>query len=84
MSREALITSKTIKNKNDFLAFLEALEKDAADNKENWVNRIVESYLESVRAWAGDCSDAARDELSWNRPSRALAALLFYSGKICE
>lgn len=75
---------KSIKSKQDFLVFLEALESDATHNKQEWTNLSSQDYLESIRAWVNDYSFSSEDELSWDVPSWPLIALIFYSGKIYE
>ena len=43
-----------IKNKEEFLIFLDALTKDLNDQKINWPNRSLESYLGAMTSWVDD------------------------------
>lgn len=43
-----------IKNREDFLVFIEALLKDRIHNASSWENPDMESYLEALGRWVED------------------------------
>ena len=43
-----------IRNKEDFLNFLDALLKDLNDPTSNWPNGSLESYLGAMASWVDD------------------------------
>ena len=73
-----------IKTKQDFIAFLEMLEKDYSINYHEWSNTSIADYLESIRAWIIDSTLSQDRCLDYNSPNWGLIALVFYMGKIYE
>lgn len=45
---------KSIKEKEDFIRFIELLLKDYKNNPETWENKTIESYLEAMQSWIED------------------------------
>lgn len=43
-----------IKNKQDFISFVESLALDFRANPLGWENRKVDSYLEAIASWTED------------------------------
>ncbi len=41
----------TIKNKDDFLIFLSALNQDFMKNNAEWENITIDSFLEAMHSW---------------------------------
>jgi hypothetical protein len=67
-----------VNDKNSFLVFLRSLAKDYAEHPDEWENRTITDYLESISAWVEDIGE---------EPEHAdfkKMAKLFYVGKIYE
>ncbi|PKV50694.1 hypothetical protein ATE84_2760 [Aquimarina sp. MAR_2010_214] len=43
-----------IKNKQDFLSFLNMFIKDFKNNKDSWGNSTVDTFLEGMESWIDD------------------------------
>lgn len=43
-----------IKNKQDFLSFLNMFIKDFKNNKDSWENTTVDTFLEGMESWIDD------------------------------
>jgi hypothetical protein len=77
---------KNIKTKNDFIEFINVLIDDINKNPEEWEDKSVASYLESIQSWIEDMEgyyhntgqETPRD-INWN-----FIATLLYVGKIYE
>lgn len=46
--------AKRIKNREDFIAFVRALQSDLKHNPDSWTNKDLSSYLEALAAWTED------------------------------
>lgn len=77
---------KNIKTKKDFIDFINILFNDINENPEEWEDKSVISYLESMQSWVEDMEgyynntkqEIPRD-INWN-----FIATLLYVGKIYE
>lgn len=77
---------KKIKSKEDFIEFINVLLKDFNENPQDWEDKQVYSYLESIQSWVEDMEgyytntkqDIPKD-INWN-----FVATLLYVGKIYE
>lgn len=77
---------KNIRNREDFVSFLGELQKDFQDNKGEWENTTVDSYLNAVSAWVADSDEyyinqnqQQPENMNW----KAIAEMLI-SGKYYE
>lgn len=77
---------KNVKSKEDLLEFINVLIKDLNEKPEEWEEKPVMSYLESMQSWIEDMEgyyintkqDMPKD-INWN-----FIATLLYVGKIYE
>ena len=46
--------NKSIRSREDFVAFVKALSKDLHDNPATWENANLERFLEALGAWVVD------------------------------
>lgn len=77
---------KKVSSKEDFLNFINVLLNDLHENPQEWEDKKVRFYLESIHSWVEDMDgyyintkeDAPKD-INWN-----FAATLLYIGKIYE
>ncbi|MBU5677859.1 hypothetical protein KQI88_15685 [Alkaliphilus sp. MSJ-5] len=77
---------KNVKNKEDFIEFINVLLKDINENPDDWEDKHVFSYLESIQSWVEDMegyySNTKQEipkDINWN-----FIATLLYVGKIYE
>ncbi len=74
------------KSREGFMEFLQELGRDSRINKEEWENRDITSYLESIAMWVEAMEgyyENMNEELPTDINWQFLAAL-FYVGKIYE
>ncbi|MCR5011855.1 MAG: hypothetical protein K6A72_05890 [Lachnospiraceae bacterium] len=67
-----------VKDRESFIFFLKALSKDFYENHDDWENRTIADYLESISAWIKD-NDEEFENIDYK-----MMAEVFYSGKIYE
>lgn len=77
---------KVVETKNDFIKFLGMLINDTKDRTEEWENKNISSYLESIQSWIEDMEGYYENNnlevpsnINWN-----FLANVFYVGKIYE
>lgn len=77
---------KNIKTKEDFIEFMNILINDIIENPEEWEDKPVKSYLESMQSWVEDMEgyyqntkQTTPQDINWN-----FIATLLYVGKIYE
>ena len=70
--------SVQVNDRNSFLVFLRSLAKDFAENPDEWENRTITDYLESISAWVEDSVEEP-EQVDFKK-----MANLFYVGKIYE
>ena len=77
---------KNIKTKAEFIEFINILIKDINDKPEEWEDKPVMSYLESIQSWVEDMDGYYQNtkrevpqDINWN-----FIATLLYVGKIYE
>ena len=70
--------SVQVNDRNSFLVFLRSLAKDFAENPDEWENRTITDYLESISAWVEDSGEEP-EQVDFKK-----MANLFYVGKIYE
>ena len=75
-----------IKNKEDFISFINKLSNDNQINNDEWENKDILSYLEGVTSWVEDMDGYYKNmkldvptDIDWK-----FIATLFYVGKIYE
>lgn len=47
-------TIQDVKEKKDFLEFMDLLLEDFKNNSKTWENKSIESYLEAIQSWTED------------------------------
>ena len=57
-----------ITNKEEFILFLENFIKDLKENKKEWENSTLQSYLEAMKSWLED-SDGFYNNLDKKPPN---------------
>lgn len=77
---------KKVETKDNFVTFIDLLISDYKNNREEWENKTLEEYLESMKSWLEDMewyykntSQYMPDDINWN-----FFANVLYSGKIYE
>jgi len=75
---------KDIKTKNDFLSFMDLLQKDFMLNKTEWQNQTIDSYFESISSWVEDVQDNTFSDIDLSKTEWKTLAQLLYVGKIYE
>ena len=75
-----------IKNKEDFVFFINNLQEDNQVRNNEWENKDISSYLESISSWVEDMEGYYKNmkldipaNIDWK-----FIAMLFYVGKIYE
>ena len=75
-----------INSKQDFISFINILLNDNKDNSDEWENKDIQSYLESISSWVEDMEGYFENmkldiptDIDWK-----FIATLFYVGKIYE
>ena len=68
-----------VKNKRSFLLFLRSLARDSETNPDEWENRTIAAYLESIAAWM-----ESDDKGVISNTDLKEMATAFYVGKIYE
>ncbi|MBI5779911.1 MAG: hypothetical protein HZA49_10740 [Planctomycetes bacterium] len=77
----------SVKSREDFIDFLNALSKDFHDNHESWEHINLEGYFETIAAWLKDTKNPGPlyqgalipADIDWKS-----LATIFYVGKIYE
>lgn len=72
---ELSLSAKNIKTREDFEFFLEKLVSDYKQNKEDWQNDTLKSYLEALH---GFNYDSEKDRPSWKAFAEMLLAARLY------
>lgn len=71
--------ARSVRNRDDFVAFVSILIKDYQEDKGHWSNSDVESYLVAMAAWSEDMDgfyrNSGEDVLTLS-PWRILADIL--------
>lgn len=77
---------KNTKSKEEFIEFVNVLLKDIKENRQDWEEKQVFSYLESIQSWVEDMEgyytntkQEIPQNINWN-----FIATLLYVGKIYE
>ncbi|MHC1723776.1 MAG: hypothetical protein AB9836_11315 [Aminipila sp.] len=77
---------RNIKNKEDLIEFINILLSDINENPQEWEDKPVTSYLESMQSWVEDMEgyynntkQEVPQDINWN-----FIATLLYVGKIYE
>ena len=69
---------KQVNDRDSFLAFLKNLAADFSDNPDEWENRTIKDYLESISSWVEDSGEES-EHIDFKKMAK-----LFYVGKIYE
>lgn len=75
-----------IVTKEDFIHFMKKLKEDNQVNEEEWENKKIHLYLESISSWVEDM-DGYYNNMGIDMPTDInwqFIATLFYVGKIYE
>ena len=75
-----------VRTREDFVRFLHKLEEDSHINMDEWENKDIPSYLDSVSSWVEDM-DGYYENMNIEPPKNVawrFLATLFYVGKIYE
>ncbi|SHF38797.1 hypothetical protein SAMN05444392_11940 [Seinonella peptonophila] len=74
-----------IKDKNDFLAFMDWIIKDFQNNRIEWENTDLLNYFEAIQSWIGDMEGFYQNtgqtepkEVDWRFIATILIAAKFY------
>ncbi len=78
---ELFDTIKNVHDKEGFLIFLDGLINDFTENKYNWENQDINSFLEAIHGWV---SDYHGDDINFSNPTWKEFAAILYMGKIYE
>jgi hypothetical protein len=77
---------ENIATKEDFLRFMELLIDNFRNNPDDWENKSLENYLESIQSWVEDMDGYYKnnniqtpESISWN-----FFANVLYAAKIYE
>lgn len=73
-----------ISNKDDFIAFLNALADDFQEHHKEWYNLTIPEYLMSVANWVEDASEINESEIDWEHTDFKTIAKMFFMGKLYE
>jgi hypothetical protein len=83
--KEARELIDTMKSKEDFVAFVEALRRSLAESPEQWENRTLDDYLEALGRWTEDSDGYYQNtgqpvprRVDWKVFARALCAASVY------
>lgn len=75
-----------VRTREDFARFIHKLKEDTHINTDEWENKDISSYLESVASWVEDM-DGYYKNMNMKLPKNVdwkFLATLFYVGKIYE
>ncbi|MDE6433428.1 MAG: hypothetical protein K2L07_04295 [Lachnospiraceae bacterium] len=75
-----------IRNKEDFIFFINNLQEDNQVKNDEWENKDISSYLESISSWVEDM-EGYYNNMKLDMPTNIdwkFIAMLFYIGKIYE
>lgn len=73
-----------IKNKSDFIRFLNLLSKDFERNPNEWENKTIQEFLEQMASWIEDYSTCPVNDIKWDTIDFKVLAQIVYMGKIYE
>ncbi|KIV54078.1 hypothetical protein AM501_07720 [Aneurinibacillus migulanus] len=78
--------TEQVTTKNQFLEFLNLLNKDFKLNVDEWENKSIDNYLEAIESWIEEMEGYYKNNnlpvpnnIDWN-----FLATIFYVGKIYE
>ncbi|MGJ4934356.1 DUF7660 family protein [Bradyrhizobium sp. HKCCYLRH3083] len=76
---------ETINSREDLVRFIEALRNDLAENREDWENPTLDSFLEAMAAWVHSMNGYYKnlqlpvpDSPSWKTVAEILIAAKIY------
>jgi hypothetical protein len=74
-----------IKTKEDLIAFLDLVRRDLKENRKNWENEDLASFLDAFQAWLGSSANYYRNTgintasvTPWKEVADAFAAARIY------
>lgn len=76
--------NKSIRSREDFVAFARALSADLHDNPETWENGSLERFLEALAALAEDGGGLRRGKSASQQPDWKLLGDMLMAAKIYE
>ena len=71
-------------DKEAFLSFVQKLIDDYKANPQEWENKTVDEYLDSMMSWVEDYSKSEFNDIDWNKTDYSVMAKILYMGKIYE
>jgi len=74
----------SVHDMKSLVQFMNALRRDFTSNKDEWENRSIDAYLESIAAWIEDYSKVDNPDVDLKNPDWRSIAAIFYMGKIYE
>jgi len=83
---EIHILRKSVRTKDDLIAFLHVLRQDLGDHNDQWENPTLERFLESLAAWLEDMDlrqyynrpDMPEDYIEWRFVADMMCAAKIY------
>jgi len=75
--------AKTVKDKNDFVQFLQHLLDDFETNSDNWQNTKLDHYIESMGAFLESSKDPSFKEIDFT-PAWGVFAEIMVAASIYE
>lgn len=75
--------AEQVKNKEDFVFFLQALINDFTNNKEEWENPELGRYLEAMERFLDSSTDKSINKIDFT-PSWSLFAIIMITASIYE
>jgi hypothetical protein len=75
--------AEQVKNKEDFVNFLQALIDDFINNKERWENPELGRYLEAMERFLDSSTDKSINKIDFT-PSWNLFATIMFTASIYE
>lgn len=75
-----------VKDRKDLIEFMGLLRKDFANNKDNWENADLDSFLEAMEAWTTDMDGyyINKGEVMPDKPTWQMIADILYAATIYE
>lgn len=83
---DAGVMIEQVRTREDFVRFIHKLREDTYINTDEWENKNISSYLESIASWVEDM-DGYYKNMNMKPPKDVdwkFLATLFYVGKIYE
>lgn len=86
-TRRKMIETKNIESRQDFKKFVEFLQKDLAENPNDWENRSLANFLEAMSRYAQDIEHYYKNtgqNINADAPSWRVFADILCGAKVYE